>query len=361
MKNSRIGFILVAAVCAFSGCTNSSSRGGIKPSSTTSEPTTSITPEPGPEPTPEVDPRNVPYENVYPDYDKYYADYDFQNPLGDDLKLEVHKYFIREHKTYVTYGDFWYYANTASDLIPGTDTNELFYTGKTSPRVNRDRIDREHVWACARSANLWVRYNTMGDIPVEHNIDSSHQDKYWGGGSDLYHVRPASGTSINQKRSDAPFYDFTDEELEQQMAQGRVSKLTDGGKYPCYVDANKNKFEVADEFKGDVARILMYLWVHYSLIGSENVYYSPEHTPVYSLDEAVKNEDGHNPNVCGPLSFSSIMAFDEDECYLRLVEWNQIDPPSQVEVNRNNYVQTVQGNRNPFVDYPQLMERILFE
>ena len=39
-------------------------------------------------------------------------------------------------------------------------------------------------------------------------------------------------------------------------------------------------------------------------------------------------------------------------------EWNNLDKPSEVEKLRNTTVQKVQGNRNPFVDYPDLVEKM---
>ena len=33
-----------------------------------------------------------------------------------------------------------------------------------------------------------------------------------------------------------------------------------------------------------------------------------------------------------------------------LLEWNRIDPVSDTEIIRNNYIYTIQGNRNPFID-----------
>jgi hypothetical protein len=36
------------------------------------------------------------------------------------------------------------------------------------------------------------------------------------------------------------------------------------------------------------------------------------------------------------------------------LEWNQEDPVSQYELNRNTVLQTMQGNRNPFIDNPYL-------
>lgn len=38
--------------------------------------------------------------------------------------------------------------------------------------------------------------------------------------------------------------------------------------------------------------------------------------------------------------------------------WHHTFPPTQIEKKRNDDINTVQHNRNPFVDYPQLIERI---
>jgi endonuclease I len=36
------------------------------------------------------------------------------------------------------------------------------------------------------------------------------------------------------------------------------------------------------------------------------------------------------------------------------LDWNAADPVSQYELNRNNILNTIQGNRNPFIDNPYL-------
>ena len=40
-----------------------------------------------------------------------------------------------------------------------------------------------------------------------------------------------------------------------------------------------------------------------------------------------------------------------------MVKWNNLDPVSETEKLRNQTVQAIQGNRNPFVDYPHLMAK----
>ncbi|MFT5350905.1 MAG: deoxyribonuclease-1, partial [Gammaproteobacteria bacterium] len=37
--------------------------------------------------------------------------------------------------------------------------------------------------------------------------------------------------------------------------------------------------------------------------------------------------------------------------------WNKIDPPSKQEKIRNDRIERLQGNRNPYIDKPSLAER----
>ncbi len=41
-----------------------------------------------------------------------------------------------------------------------------------------------------------------------------------------------------------------------------------------------------------------------------------------------------------------------------LLDWHERDPVSQKEILRNEEVYAIQGNRNPFVDHPEFVERI---
>ncbi len=45
-----------------------------------------------------------------------------------------------------------------------------------------------------------------------------------------------------------------------------------------------------------------------------------------------------------------------EEATLRV--WNKEDPVDEEEINRNNMIEDLQGNRNPYVDYPELMDQL---
>jgi hypothetical protein len=41
-----------------------------------------------------------------------------------------------------------------------------------------------------------------------------------------------------------------------------------------------------------------------------------------------------------------------------LMQWHNNDPVSQKEILRNQAIYQIQGNRNPFIDHPEFVERI---
>jgi endonuclease I len=38
--------------------------------------------------------------------------------------------------------------------------------------------------------------------------------------------------------------------------------------------------------------------------------------------------------------------------------WHFEDPPDKMEEIRNSLIEQVQGNRNPFIDHPEVVERM---
>lgn len=102
--------------------------------------------------------------------------------------------------------------------------------------------------------------------------------------------------------------------------------------YPGY---SGNVFEPADEYKGDFARDYMYMVTCY-----EDYAYNWR-----SLGTTSMLTNGTYP-VFKPYAISLLM------------KWHTVDPVSTKETNRNNAVYNLQGNRNPFIDYPVLADYI---
>ena len=45
----------------------------------------------------------------------------------------------------------------------------------------------------------------------------------------------------------------------------------------------------------------------------------------------------------------------------RLIAWHVADPPDDVERWRNNLIELLQGSRNPFIDYPEIVRLLGLE
>ncbi len=91
-------------------------------------------------------------------------------------------------------------------------------------------------------------------------------------------------------------------------------------------------FEPIDAYKGDLARAFLYFVTRYQ-------------------DKMPSFTGGTN----GTQAFDPTLYPSVDIPYLRLMlKWHQQDPVSEKERNRNDAAYTFQGNRNPFVDLPEL-------
>lgn len=342
MTKPRKFLISLAFVFLATGCTSANKRGGGGGGK-------SKTP-------PEWDKYEERYMNKTDCFGKPVSDYNLRGSVGADLQYNIHRYMIDQHKTYLRYGAINATMFNKTDSLNNSGKKETFYTAKVNGGTSR-----EHVWCCANSNDLWYRDSDY----EEHTMDDgSGPQNYWGGGSDIYNLRPTTN-SVNTARSSAKFYKFSEEELK----SSTIKRVGDGGEYQIILDRDSNPkyVEVADYFKGDVARMIMYMWIHYTSIGSYDAYYPKDSTkfskrqPVYTLAEAVTPSATHTPIMCGTLILKDIMGFATDEeCKAALKEWNRIDQPSELEKQRNDVVEKeIQGLRNPFVDYPQLVDRCL--
>lgn len=163
-------------------------------------------------------------------------------------------------------------------------------------------------------------YSQEGDVyNREHSFPKSWFDDATPMYTDLMHIVPTDGY-VNGRRSNYP---FGETEGERYKSSGGFSKLgtsTLSG-YSGIV------FEPNDEYKGDFARIYFYMVTCYEQkVGS------------WSCDMLSGN------------TYHALSSWAEE----LLLRWAEADPVSQKEIDRNNAVYEIQGNRNPFVDYPGL-------
>ena len=153
--------------------------------------------------------------------------------------------------------------------------------------------------------------------------------------SDLFYVVPTDAR-INQLRSNYPYgmagspvyYTFTNSS---KIAKSAIPGITYTGRV----------YEPIDEFKGDVARSLLYFAVRYEgKLGTFNF-----------------NNNSNPASDTNPLDGTEERAY--DPAYIAmLLQWHQQDPVSQREIDRNNAVYAIQNNRNPFIDNPSWVNAI---
>jgi endonuclease I len=134
--------------------------------------------------------------------------------------------------------------------------------------------------------------------------------------SDLHHLQPAD-IRANEKRGSHPY----GEVVRTEWSTGEGPRQARLG-----VDAlGETVFEPRQDIKGDVARGLLYFYTRYSQSRTQ--------------DFTLVNFRHELPT---------------------LLRWHNADPVDDAERARNDAVQKVQGNRNPFVDRPEFVDRIGF-
>lgn len=162
----------------------------------------------------------------------------------------------------------------------------------------------------------------IGGMNIEHSVAKS----WWGGTKnnaycDLHHLNP-SDQEANSRKSNYPLGELTSVSWDNGVTFVGKAKI-DG--------SSQNAYEPCDEYKGDFARTFMYMFTCYQDLTWEYTWMNYENSAYPTLKPwAVE----------------------------LLLKWHEQDPVSEKEVNRNNAVYAVQGNRNPYIDYPQLAEYV---
>ena len=224
---------------------------------------------------------------------------------GSSLLSTLHELMYDSHETYNTYDDLWNITKYTDYDIDNPDNIILLYSRQSVDGTpTASTWNREHVWCKSLSGGLYT------------SVSGSNSNA----GTDIHHLRPAS-TVFNSTRGNTPY--------------GVVSNGTQLGTTDCYY--NSNAFEPADYIKGDVARILMYMYTHYS------------------------SEISGTSTKSGALSITNVVytsAGTAQAAWDLLMDWNELDPVDYSETIRNDKACYYVGNYNPFIDHPEYARMI---
>ena len=228
---------------------------------------------------------------------------------GNQLKIALHN-IIKGH-TSISYGQiwnaFWSTDNKGNSVVWDMYSDR---PGGTPPYTYQLGTDQ-----CGS-------YNSEGDCyNREHSWPSSWFNDQSTPRTDMHHIFATDGY-VNNRRGNFPFGEVRSATWTSQNGSKLGSCKTSG--YSGTV------FEPIDAYKGDFARAIMYMSVRY-----------------YSEDSGWGSSDMTNKSTILPWAIDM------------LLRWNDQDPVSQKEIDRNNAIYNdYQHNRNPFVDHPEYARMI---
>lgn len=217
---------------------------------------------------------------------------------GSELKEKLHKR-IQGHKRF-SYSCVWEILKEA-DQDPSNSQNVIgFYTNRPIPKIRRDQGGSDQ--------DAWNR---------EHIWAKSHgfRQKYKHAFTDVHHLR-ATDKSVNNDRGNNDFDNGGERNHE-------CTECREGD----------GTWEAPDKVKGDLARMMFYMATRYEGTDGE--------TPDLQLvDRKTASDTPRFGKLC------------------TLLEWHLIDPVSPDERSRNDVIYSWQGNRNPFIDHPEFVQKI---
>ncbi len=253
----------------------------------------------------------------------YYSSID--NTSGDALFNAVHT-IANEGFNQLSYDDLWT-AYEKTDI--GSDGKIIDMYGGCSFTYKSGQ--------CGNYSGECECYNREHSIPKSWFCSCTT-----GMGADLFHLVPTDG-KVNGKRSNYAFgetdggdYTYNDNKLG--SAKSITVENTALGSSFTTSSLPSTVFEPRDEYKGDFARGYfgtMIKWTtQYTMSSGDGEWFFNN----------TYTESGHY----GLADYGLAL----------LIKWHRQDPVSQKEIDRNNGIQATQGNRNPFIDYPYLVEYI---
>ncbi len=238
---------------------------------------------------------------------------------GSELKTQLH-HIVKDHNSQ-SYNSLWTHF----------ETTDATFSGKVWD-IYSDIPCQEppYIFTFGDDQDSGFGGNQEGDV---YNREHSMPRSWFGGAvnpmnTDLYHIYPVD-KHVNAVRDNYPF-GMVDNPTWTSLNGGKLGPNTTGNTY------SGTAFEPIDAYKGDLARAFLYMITRYE-DRIEDWTYSDEGNQMFD----------HN-------TYPGYQEWVID----MFLKWHQNDPVSQKERLRNDLVYQIQGNRNPFVDKPQWVEKI---
>lgn len=221
--------------------------------------------------------------------------------------------------------------NQLATLITTTHTTELVYTSGSSGLLDTWTVLKQSDLDLNNLNNVLLIYgwNDQSTTVSEHrsrSVDESCHTSSCNGKWVREHVFPRSIGTPNLGSEGAGSDAHNLRAIDAQRNNTRGNRLFGAANpsVPSY-SISSNSWYPGDEWIGDVARIIMYMYLRYP-------------TQCAAMNVAT-----------GGSTFASLGDMPDV-----LLQWNAQDPPSDFERNRNDTIAASQGNRNPFIDNPYL-------
>ncbi|MDH7444035.1 endonuclease [Aquimarina sp. 2201CG14-23] len=235
---------------------------------------------------------------AYAQVPAYYNDVNL-SLSGQSLKNELSTKVTNSQTNTLSYTPGVWNALKQSDLDPTNSSSVVLIYGYSDTDGNSVTDRTRGVNDNGGGSTDWNREHVYPKSLGNPNLGTS------GPGADAHHLRPAD-VQRNSNRGSRKFAD----------GSGNSGTTSQGHWYP------------GDEFKGDVARMMMFMYIRYG-------------------------------NRCLPSNVGVGTAVSGDTNMIQLfLEWNAEDPVSQLELQRNPIIESLQGNRNPFIDNPAFATQI---
>jgi len=236
---------------------------------------------------------------------------------GFALKTEL--YNIISHHSTQSYSALWTFY-----LSYGLDS--FYENDGTIIDIYSENPTGTDPYTFTPSSDQCGNYSGEGDC---YNREHSFPRSWFGGAvspmnTDVHHIFPTDGY-VNAQRSSYPYGEVSSATYTSDNGS-KVGSATSGLGYSGTV------FEPIDAFKGDIARAYFYMATRY--------------------ENQISGWETHSTYGDAVLDGTSDQVF-EDWFLTLLLSWHTQDPVSQKEIDRNDAAESFQGNRNPFIDYPE--------